>query len=276
MILSFLSTKSVQFVLRTGVVVGATAILAAILPSVLKSSGHHRLAELDSTAWVQQAVAQVNPEVAIRKGMDGWLQGRAKVDEIRSTPMPNLYEVRIGADLVYVDATASYALIDGQMIDLKNNKNLTQARIDDLSRIEFADLPLNLAMKQVNGNGKRVLAVFEDANCIYCKRLRKDLVSLPDATIYTFPLSILAADSETKARKALCAPDPSAAWNALMIQGKMPENDGTCTNALKDIQGLGRRLRITGTPTLFFTNGKRVPGGIPLDQLEKMLRENSV
>ena len=227
-------------------------------------------------APVAQLAAQNDPAVTIRQVVEKWLQGRYQVDEITPTPLKNIYEVRIGTDLMYVDSRGEFAFIEGQMIDLKSNKNLTQARIDDLNRIDFAkDLPLELAIKQVSGNGKRVLAVFEDPNCTYCKKLRHDLVKMKDLTLYTFAYPILAPDSEVKARKAWCAKDPGVAWNELMVQGRVPENDGSCDNPVGKIQALGRKLNVTGTPTLFFTNGKRIPGAISIQELEKLLTENS-
>jgi len=227
-------------------------------------------------APVTQAAAQKDPTVAIRQVVEKWLQGRYQIDEISQTPLKNMFEVRIGSDLMYVDARGEYAFIEGQMIDLKANKNLTQARIDDLIRIDFRkDLPLDYAIKQVSGNGKRVLAVFEDPNCTYCKKLRADLMKMKDLTLYTFAYPILAPDSEVKARKAWCAKDRGTAWNELMVQSRVPENDGSCENPVSKIQALGRQLNVTGTPTMFFTNGKRVPGAISVPELEKLLAENS-
>ena len=230
------------------------------------------------TLWaaaIAPAAAQVDPAPQIRKVVEDWLGGRHRIDEVTRTPLANMYEVRIGTDLIYVDAKAEYAFIEGQMIDLKANRNLTQARVDDLNRIDFKrDLPLEYAIKQVNGNGKRVVAVFEDPNCTYCRKLRADLVKVKDLTLYTFPYPILAPDSEVKARKAWCAKDRGAAWDAMMIGSRIPDNDGNCENPVREVQALGRKLNVTGTPTLFFPNGKRVPGAIPVQQLEQLLAEN--
>jgi thiol:disulfide interchange protein DsbC len=255
-----------KFSQGSGKVGGKTrALLAAVVVSLL--------------AWAMPAgtaVAQVDPAITIRKVVEDWLQNRHKIDEISRTPLANMYEVRIGTDLIYVDSRAEFAFIEGQMIDLKGNRNLTQARLDDLNRIDFKkDLPLEYAIKQVNGNGKRVLAVFEDPNCTYCKKLRADLVKVKNLTLYTFAYPILAPDSEVKARKAWCAKNQGSAWNEMMVQSRVPDNDGTCENPVGKIQALGRQLNVTGTPTMFFPNGKRVPGAVSMQQLEQMLSENS-
>jgi thiol:disulfide interchange protein DsbC len=221
------------------------------------------------------AAADADPAPQIKAAVESWLQGRYKVENLRRSPVPGIWEVQVNTDLLYVDEKAMHAFVEGQLIDLKTSRNLTQERIDELTAIQFKDLPLAIAIKQVNGKGTRRVAVFEDPNCGYCRTLRKDLVSMPDVTIYTFTLPILSADSDLKVRQAWCASDKSRAWNDLMISGKVPDNKGTCTTPVDKIAELGRKLKVTGTPTIFFNNGKRVPGGIPADRLAKMLEENS-
>jgi thiol:disulfide interchange protein DsbC len=210
----------------------------------------------------------------VRTAVEAWLQGRFKVDGVRRSPVAGIWEVQIGTDLIYVDEKGQHGFVEGQLIDLKANRNLTQERIDAITAIRFQDLPLSLAIKQVIGKGTRQLAVFEDPNCGHCRTLRRDLLSMQDVTIYTFPLPILAADSEDKARRAWCASDRVKAWNDLMLQGKVPDNKGACDNPVAKVSELGRKLRITGTPTIFFANGKRVPGGVPAAQLIKLIDEN--
>jgi thiol:disulfide interchange protein DsbC len=223
------------------------------------------------------ALAQAPGDTAasLRTAIEGWLKGRYKVDDVRRTPMPGVWEVRLGTDLIYVDEKGQYGFVDGAMIELKTGRNLTRERTDELLSINFKDLPLNLALKQVIGTGKRVVAVFEDVNCGYCRTMRKDLLALKDVTIYTFPVAILAPDSEVKARKALCAADKVAAWNDLMVSGKVPGNGGTCETVLGKIKELSQKLTVSATPTVFFANGKRLQGYVPAERFEKMLEENS-
>jgi thiol:disulfide interchange protein DsbC len=222
------------------------------------------------------AVAQAtDPAATVRGAVDAWLKGRYKVDEVRKTPVAGIWEVRIGSDLLYVDEKGQHAFVQGNLVDLKSNRNLTRERTDELLTIDFKELPLNLAFKQVVGNGKRVIAIFEDPNCGYCERMRKDLVSVKDVTIYTFVIAILSPDSEVKAKKALCADDKARAWNDMMLGGKVPGNNGTCDTQLAKIRELAEKLGVSATPTAFFSNGRRLQGYVPPAQFEKMLEDNS-
>jgi thiol:disulfide interchange protein DsbC len=212
---------------------------------------------------------------AVRAAVETWARGNVRIDEVRRTPMPNLVEVRVGKDILYVDEKAQFILLQGELIDMKSNRNLTRERLDEVLAVDFNALPMDLAFKQVAGNGKRHLAVFEDPNCGYCRKLRADLVKLDNVTIYTFVYSILGNDSDIKGRKVLCASDKGRAWNEMMLTGKIPGNSGTCNNPLEKIRALGGKLNVTATPTIFFANGRRLAGYLPPAQFEKMLNEHS-
>ena len=222
-----------------------------------------------------QGAGDAGAAAAIRTALEGWLGGRYKVDDIRRSPLAGIWEVRLGSDLIYVDERGQYAFVEGAMVDLRSGRNLTRERLDEMLAINFRDLPLNLALRQVIGSGRRVVAVFEDANCGYCRTMRKDLLTLKDITIYTFPMAMLSPDSEVKARKALCAGDRVAAWNDLMLSGKVPGNAGTCDHNLGRLRELAQKLSVSATPTVFFANGRRLQGYLPADRFEKMLEEHS-
>ena len=211
----------------------------------------------------------------IRAAVEGFSGGRLKVDDVRRTPLAGIYEVRIQNELLYVDERGQYLFYSGDLIDMKSQRNLTRERVEELLTIDFKELPLDLAVTQKTGAGRRVIAVFEDPNCGYCKKLRADLVRLDDVTIHTFPMAFLAPDSETKAARALCAADPVRAWNDLMLSNRVPANDGKCQTSIAKVAELARRLGITGTPVVFFANGRRLQGYAPPDSFDRMLAEAS-
>ncbi len=207
-------------------------------------------------------------DAAVKKSAEAFLG--VKVDGVRKTPyLSGLYELNVGGQLLYTDEKVAY-IINGEILDVKTRKNVTEERTRQLSRIDFSDLPLDLAVKQVRGTGKRVFASFEDPNCGYCKRLAKDLQALTDVTIYTFLYPILSADSLEKSKAIWCAPNQAKAWNDWMIGGVAP-TAASCEHPTEKVVALGRKLRINGTPTIFFTDGDRVPGAVPVARIEQKL-----
>lgn len=211
-------------------------------------------------------------EDTIKKNIEPRLGAGVKVTDVKKTPYAGLYEVQVEGDVLYTDANAKYLFI-GRVVDTQTYHDYTKERVDAINQIAFADLPLNAAIKTVKGNGKRKIAIFEDPNCGYCKKLHKETLStLDNVTIYTFPYNILSPDSAVKSRNIWCSSNPSKAWSDWMVSGKeAPEAPASCKDVNDQVLALGQKLRITGTPTLFFTDGSRIPGAIDPASLEKKL-----
>ena len=211
-------------------------------------------------------------EATIRKNLTERLPSIPKIDEVSKTPMNGLYEVRMGSDIMYSDAEGNF-LIQGALIDVKQKRNLTEERMDKLSSVPFDQLPLKHAFTQVRGNGKRKLVVFADPNCGFCKRFEKDLQKLENVTIQHVLYPILGEDSRVKSRNIWCAKDKAKVWNDWMINGVTPTAANCDTAGIDTNVDFGKKNRITGTPTLFFADGTRVVGAVPLAQIESQLAQ---
>jgi thiol:disulfide interchange protein DsbC len=203
------------------------------------------------------------------------LVGR-KVESVTKAPFLGLYEVYMAGDIIYTDEKVNF-LIVGDVYDAKSSqpRNLKEERLAKLNAIKFADLPLDQAFKVVKGNGKRQLAYFSDPNCPYCKRIEKEFASLNDVTLHVFMYPILSADSAAKSKAVWCSPDKAKAWNELMMNGVEPKAGATCDTPIEKNLALGQKYRITGTPTLIFENGTRLPGAAPVEKINQMLAEAS-
>ena len=211
-------------------------------------------------------------ESTIRKTLAERIPQLEKIDEVRTTPMAGLYEVRVGTDVFYTDAKGNF-LIQGELIDTKARRNLTEDRIAKLSAVDFSTLPLKDAFVTVRGNGKRQLVVFADPNCGYCKRFERDLQKIDNVTVHTFLYPILSPDSAEKSRNIWCGKDRTAVWDDWMLRDKTPSDASCDTTALQRNLAFGKKHKITGTPTLIFTDGSRVPGAIASADLEKRLTD---
>lgn len=211
-------------------------------------------------------------EALIRKNLAERLPDFPKIDEVNKTPIPGLYEVRIGTEIVYTDERGDH-VIQGNIIETKTRHDVTQARIDKLTAIDFAALPLKDAIVWKQGTGARKIVVFADPNCGYCKKFETEMQQVKDVTVYTFLYPILGGDSPDKAKNIWCAKDNSAVWRDWMIKGAAaPRSMGSCdTSALERNVALGKKYRVNGTPALVFEDGKRVPGALPPAEVEKQL-----
>jgi thiol:disulfide interchange protein DsbC len=210
-------------------------------------------------------------EAEIRKNLADRLPNLPAIDEITASPIPGLFEVRLGTEIVYTDDKGQYVL-QGHMIDTKTRKNLTEARIDKLTAIDFSTLPLKDAIVWKAGNGERKLVVFSDPNCGYCKRLERDVQKLKNVTVYTFLYPILGPDSNEKAKNIWCSKEQTQTWLSWMLDAKAPPKTmGTCATPLERNVAMGQRYRVNGTPALVFADGTRVPGAMGADEIEKRL-----
>jgi thiol:disulfide interchange protein DsbC len=203
-----------------------------------------------------------------------------KVLHVVPAAIDGLYEIFTGTEVLYSDRTGDY-LVNGSLIETRTKKNLTSGRVDELNRIEFATLPFDRAIKITHGNGKRQLAIFSDPDCPYCRRLEKELASLEDVTIYTFlfPLASIHPKAAAKSEAIWCAPDRAAAWLQWMVEGKEPESRTCESNPTSQLVELGKKLHITGTPTMYFSDGRRQTGGMRakdlMDALDQALAESN-
>jgi len=234
----------------------ALALLASVSVSVL--------------AQAAEPAGRLTTESIIKRALEAKLNG-VKVDAVVKTPYLGLYEVRMDSEILYTDEKMNY-IFSGNIIDSKNMQNLTERRLRELTAVKWENLPLDSAFKTVRGNGKRMLAVFSDPNCPYCKRFEKDLAKVDDITIYTFLYPILSQDSHDKSKAVWCSADKVKAWSDWMLNGIAP-TAGRCDSPVEKNVELGRKYRINGTPTVIFVNGERVPGAIPAEQVEKLLAQ---
>ena len=220
------------------------------------------------------ATAQANESV-IRKALTQQFPG-ATIASVQKTPYSGLFEVYLDGQLIYVDAKAQY-IFAGDVIDLKSRTNLSQARLSRLQAIKWDSLPLNNALKTVKGSGERKLVVFSDVDCPYCRKFEAELAKVDNITVYTFlyPIEGLHPKAVQMSKQIWCAPDRNKAWDEYITRGTVPGNDGKCANPVDATIALGNKLKVGGTPTLFFVNGVRVPGMVPAVQLERLLAANA-
>jgi thiol:disulfide interchange protein DsbC len=194
------------------------------------------------------------------------------VESARTTPMAGLIEIKAGRQIFYTDPAGDY-LIEGNLIDTRAQKNLTEERMEEISKVDFSSFPLKDAVLWKAGNGRRKMVVFADPNCGYCKKLEAEYQQLRDVTVYTFMIPILGGDGQAKIDNIWCAKDRTTAWRDWMLN-KTPPEQLTCNSspAQRNLE-LSQRIGVNGTPAVFFEDGSRLAGYDQAAGIEQRLKK---
>ncbi|KGT47811.1 MULTISPECIES: DsbC family protein [Acinetobacter] len=194
-----------------------------------------------------------------------------KIENLQTTEMKGIYSGVLDGQVVYLNEDAQH-LIGGSMIRLADKHNLTRDLVLKQNSIDWKKLPLQDALKTVKGTGKRQIAVFSDPNCPYCKQLESELKKLNDVTIYTFVLP-LKPQSISPSKQLFCEKNPAQAWEDLIGKGIQPKSTKSCSNPIERNIALAKSLSVQGTPAVIFSNGFKLMGAYPADQIEKIWKE---
>lgn len=229
--------------------------------------------------WLMVAILMVPragraDEGVIRQVLPKAFPGMPGIDEVRASPIPGLWAVRAGGQIVYTTGDASI-LLEGQMVDVRTRSNLTREALDKALAVDFDTLPLQDALITFrHGTGARAIAVFADPTCAFCKRFEPTLHQMENVTVYTFVVAMLGPQAADLATRLLCAKEPALAWNAWMLKGEQPVASTDCQPpALQRNRALAARVGVTGTPTTLLVDRSRLAGAVPADVLRASLEK---
>jgi thiol:disulfide interchange protein DsbC len=218
-------------------------------------------------------------EAQIRKALEPKLGG-AKIEGVQPAPVAGLWEVRFrterGMRVLYTDATGNY-VIQGNIFDVRTDRDLTDERLRKLNAVKFETLPLDLAVKVQRGNGKRVLAMFSDPYCPACRQFERALGQIEDITVYVFMYPVIRPENADHSKAVWCSPDRAKAWLELAAAPtpKLPAAGASCANPVDKVLEAGRKLGVNSTPTLFLANGERLSGGLSAADLKELLDQTA-
>ena len=203
---------------------------------------------------------------------------RRAPDSLTKSPLPGVFQVLYGTEVVYVSADGKY-FIAGDLINMETRENvskLAQRKIRSNIMAKKAKKPIVFKAK----NEKHVVKVFTDIDCPYCAKLHREVPKLNDKGITVeylmFPRAGIDSKSYDKAVSVWCAGD-SAAQQTTMTKAKerKPFDEKKCENPIKAQYELGQEVGVTGTPALVTSSGRLIPGYVPADRLAKMLEADA-
>ncbi len=195
-------------------------------------------------------------------------------DAITRTPMDGVVQVIYGPNVIYLSDDGRYAL-QGSMIDLKTNTNLTEDVKNGLRAKILSEIPESEMVIFAPENPKHTITVFTDIDCGYCRKLHHEMASYNKKGIavrYLFyPRAGIGSPAYQKAVNVWCADDRQAAMTKAKNGATLP--DKSCKNPVASNYEVGQMMGVTGTPALVTEGGYLLPGYVPADRLAKILDE---
>ncbi len=144
----------------------------------------------------------------------------------------------------------------------------------DSLHFNWSALRLADAIKEVRGDGSRVIAVFTEPECGYCRKYEKTLAQVENVTIYRFLIPL--DPNRSRASVAVwCAGDTDEqrleALTATMQNRERNIASVRCANPVSANVRFAKQQDIYLTPTTIGADGRIVQGYLPLANLEKWL-----
>jgi thiol:disulfide interchange protein DsbC len=215
--------------------------------------------------------ASVDPRVEVAGRIPG-----AKVDQLKATPIPGMYEYTRGTEIAYVTADGKYA-ISGDLFDLAKNDNLTEQHRRELRSKLIAAVPEDQMLIFGPKDPKYTITVFTDVDCAYCRKLHSDMAELNRLGVrvrYMFyPRSGPNTESWKKAEAVWCSANRNDALTQAKLGAKLDLTKTCDANPVAREYALGQNLGVRGTPAIVTEHGDYLAGYMPPRELVQQLKD---
>jgi len=204
----------------------------------------------------------------------GALVGSDSEISIAESPLPNILQVRLGSDIVYITDDGRY-LLQGRVLDLDTRQDITDQARSKIRRELIDDIDYDELISYGSEDAEFEVIVFTDVDCGYCRRLHQQVAEYNDADIRisyaAFPRAGLGSQTFNKMTSVWCSADQQAAMD-LAKGGGTPE-PAECDSPVADLYQLGQSVGVTGTPALVTPGGDLIPGYVPPEDLRTRLEQ---
>ncbi len=201
--------------------------------------------------------------------------GNAKQIKVKPSPVKSLYEVTMGSRIFYISEDGTY-LIAGHMWNIITNKNLSSNSLNAVRKkvldgMKESDM---IVFSPPKDKIKYTITVFTDLDCQYCRIMHskiKGYTALGIKVRYVlYPRAGKGAPSYTKAISVWCHKDRNTLFTSAKTGQSVPAK--VCAHPIDSNVAIGASLGIRGTPAIFFSNGRIVPGYVDPARLLPMLK----
>jgi thiol:disulfide interchange protein DsbC len=216
-------------------------------------------------------VAQQSPQspakattVDVRAEIASKIPG-ARAEDLRPSPIPGVYELTHGADILYVSSDGKYG-INGDLYDIGRSVNLTENVRREARAHLIASVPEDQMLIFGPRDPKYTITVFTDVDCGYCRQLHSQIAEYNHLGIrvrYLFyPRSGPNTESWTKAEEVWCSPSRNDALTQAK-RGIALQTKACANNPVARHYALGQQFGLQGTPAIVLPDGELVSGYMP-------------
>ncbi|MEZ5471084.1 MAG: thioredoxin fold domain-containing protein [Marinicella sp.] len=216
-----------------------------------------------TTTSLATVEAKPNDKKAFEQAIQKLTNQTVTVKSVKDTPLKDIKEIVIkngpGNQIVYMSEDGEY-LLEGNLMSLKNRKNLTEQTENNLRHELMEDfLKDHKSIDFLPENMTDHITVFTDIDCGYCRKLHQEVEDFNDLGIGVsylfFPRAGLNTSSHQKAVNVWCATDQQKA----MTQAKNGEElkPLMCPNPIESQYnlGIGAGIHKIGTPAVVLSDG---------------------
>jgi thiol:disulfide interchange protein DsbC len=216
-----------------------------------------------------------DPRVALLK----LLPAGSKLDDLKPSPIPGIYEFSQDADVSYLTADGKYFL-DGNLYDMHTRENLTE-EVRTRARVAMiAAVPESEMLIFSPPNPKYTITVFTDVDCQYCRKLHSEMAELNRLGVRVrymfFPRTGPNTESWRKAEVVWCSPNRNDALTRAKLGAALDMNKTCGPTPVAREYALGESIGVRGTPAIVTENGDYIAGYMPPKELVAQLKELQV
>jgi thiol:disulfide interchange protein DsbC len=235
-------------------------------------------AAASAAASASAASASAAPATAAdpRPALLKLLPAGSKLEDLKPSPIPGIYEITQDADVSYLTADGKY-FFDGNLYDMHSRENLTEelrmrARMQMIAAVPESDMLIFSPP-----NPKYTITVFTDVDCQYCRKLHSEMAELNRLGVRVrymfFPRTGPDTESWHKAEVVWCSPNRNDALTRAKAGGALDMNKKCEPTPVAREYALGESIGVRGTPAIVTENGDYIAGYMPPKELVAQLKE---
>jgi len=213
-----------------------------------------------------------DPRVALLK----LLPAGAKIEDLKPSPIPGIYQFAQDADVSYLTADGRYFL-DGNLYDMKSRENLTEEVRTHARAAMIAAVPESEMLIFSPPNPKYTITVFTDVDCQYCRKLHSEMAELNHLGVRVrymfFPRTGPNTESWRKAEVVWCSADRNDALTRAKLGAALDMNKTCGPTPVAREYALGESIGVRGTPAIVTEGGDYIAGYMPPKELVAQLKE---